>query len=369
MFLPLCYNWGMRNQCSCESQNTEQNSRKLGSLLITDNSGKCLYASKSIKERMGYDAPEVIGKQPGDLWGGHMDRQFYDELWYQIREHKSPFVGFVSNQNKSGERMRERIHVAPIINEKSETKYYVEIQPQKTDTGERSFPSKFSETMSDKSITAGEWYSKLSTWTGIEEQIDFSPSMPVSLFIQKTFIEPTQLRFKERGVDYCLVSDAQNDSEAFQELYSKYYEQIYNYFLHHLSLQKNISQDLTQETFYRALKSLHSYTPGNSSYKTYLLRIAHNLLVNHYRKKTTYSIDDEQLSIIPDKDRLSKMLDRSEIWGAIKSLSGVENRVMSMRYKDGFSVREIAGLLDKTENAIKLILSRTRKKIRNLLND
>lgn len=163
--------------------------------------------------------------------------------------------------------------------------------------------------------------------------------------------------------DRALVKAAQAESERFDVLYRKYFQNIYNYFWYRVSHDADVAEDLTQDTFLRAFQALPRYQDVGSSYAAYLLRIAHNVLVNHYRSQR--SIPTDMLDMMPDaiipdvedRDRLERL------WWAIQDLRPMERDIIYLHYRRGYKLREIAEITGKTENAVKLQLSRARKRL------
>jgi RNA polymerase sigma-70 factor (ECF subfamily) len=135
--------------------------------------------------------------------------------------------------------------------------------------------------------------------------------------------------------------------------------------MRHIQGNVEIAEDLTQDTFYRALRYLESFRPTNASYGTYLLRVAHNVLINYFRKKQFLALIDVD-ETVADKAVDTCTLSEDTLWQSSKLLSN-ERRILSMKYQEGFSIHEIAAMLNKSENAVKLQLSRARKKLRNVL--
>jgi RNA polymerase sigma-70 factor (ECF subfamily) len=182
--------------------------------------------------------------------------------------------------------------------------------------------------------------------------------------ITQELVLPLQEKFSSRITDKLLIEAAQIDAKLFSELYLKYKTEIKKYFLYHVNNLEE-AEDLTQETFVRAFRFLPHFTVSNASYLTYLKRIAHNLVVNYYRDKKT-TIPLENICEYPTDDRLFlDHLNTKELTEQLlASLTPFEQELLTERYLEGHPIRAIAIHLGKTENAIKLTLSRLRKKIK-----
>lgn len=163
-----------------------------------------------------------------------------------------------------------------------------------------------------------------------------------------------------------LIEAAKANPEAYEPLYSKYMERIYTYFWFRVGYQKEIAEDCMQETFVRAFRHVSDFTDKGVSYLSYLLTIAHNLLVNHYRWSQTnraVSLEDVDEAAFDYAQDFMGSLDSQCVWRAVSELSEIERDVLLLRFSKGLSMREIAFQKGKTENAIKLLVSRAKKKL------
>jgi len=102
-------------------------------VIITDENANVLYANRAVEEKTGYSLSEVIGKNPGDVWGGEMPKEFYEKMWHTIKSEKKPFVGEVKNVRKDGSEYWQELHVYPILDNKGEVKFFIGIEPDITD--------------------------------------------------------------------------------------------------------------------------------------------------------------------------------------------------------------------------------------------
>ena len=59
-------------------------------VVITDAHGTILYANMAVEKNTGFSINAVIGKNPGDLWGGQMPKDFYEKMWHTIKDKKTP---------------------------------------------------------------------------------------------------------------------------------------------------------------------------------------------------------------------------------------------------------------------------------------
>lgn len=106
-----------------------------------------------------------------------------------------------------------------------------------------------------------------------------------------------------------LVQEALKDREAFSKIVDLYYKEIFGY-IYKRTLDKEISKDLTQETFLKALKYLSSYK-GKAPLTAWLLKIATNAINEHYRKEIDENIFLRENKKIhyPDQDNPEHQID------------------------------------------------------------
>jgi len=165
--------------------------------------------------------------------------------------------------------------------------------------------------------------------------------------------------------DIQLVALAKQNPKEYEKLYTKYSDKVFNYFWYRTGHNKPLSEDLMQETFLRAFQHLKRFNNRGYSYLTYLITIAHNILVDHYRKPKP--IPFEAIEDIPFEitEGLERKSDAETLWRAIQDLPQSNRDKLLMKYQQDMSVRDIATATGTTENAVKLSLSRTRKKLKD----
>lgn len=164
--------------------------------------------------------------------------------------------------------------------------------------------------------------------------------------------------------DTRLVVTAKQDPKEFERLYTKYSDKVFNYFWYRTSHDKMLSEDLMQETFLRAFKHLQRFNNCGHSYLTYLITVAHSVLVDHYRKPKSIpfeAIEDMPYEVTEDVEKRSEV---ESLWRAIQDLPQSNRDKLIMKYQQQMSIKDIATATGTTENAVKLSLSRTKNKLR-----
>lgn len=165
--------------------------------------------------------------------------------------------------------------------------------------------------------------------------------------------------------DAAIIEQSKSDPKAYAHIYRRYADKVFNYFWYRTGHDKALSEDLMQETFLRAFQQRLRYKAQGYSYLTYLLTIAHNLLVDHYRKPKSIPVEDLPTDTVPYEitEELANKSDAETLWRAVQTLPQQNRDALLMFYQDDKPVRDIAKIMGISENAVKLNLSRTRKKL------
>ncbi|MGM9590177.1 MAG: RNA polymerase sigma factor [Faecousia sp.] len=151
--------------------------------------------------------------------------------------------------------------------------------------------------------------------------------------------------------------------EDYQEIYSLYFQDVYKYVLA-LSRDPSLAEEITQETFFKALKSLDSFQ-GQCKLYVWLCQIAKNTYLS-YLKKHKGSEKEETLT----RSLEEMMLDKESVFlihQALHNLPEPYKEVFSLRVLGELSFREIGLLFGKTENWARVTYHRARLKIKEEL--
>lgn len=171
-----------------------------------------------------------------------------------------------------------------------------------------------------------------------------------------------------------LVKRAQKDSGAFSELYETNYPKIFGYILKRVA-EVQIAQDITSETFLKALKNIKKFRWQNISFSAWLYRIASNEISNYFRKNKYRPISFEKISepisssnpsaeIIQAEEQLEKHKEFLELQKKISRLSAIYQEVIVLRFFEKKKIREISEILGKSEGTVKSLLHRGLEKLR-----
>jgi RNA polymerase sigma-70 factor (ECF subfamily) len=155
----------------------------------------------------------------------------------------------------------------------------------------------------------------------------------------------------------------------FAHVYDEHIWDVYGYLAYRLGSREE-AEDLTQSTFERGLRAWSRYDPTRASAKTWLLTIAHNLLVDHYRasRQTDPLADDHGEQSGPAHPGPEYDLGLSpELADALLTLTQRDREVIALRFGGDLNGPEIAELLGLSLANVQQILSRSLRRLRTVL--
>ena len=184
--------------------------------------------------------------------------------------------------------------------------------------------------------------------------------------------ETTTAPSRERGEPdvRSLVEHAQRgDREALEELYLIHFDRIYSYL--HLSVgNRHDAEDITTQTFLKMLEAIGRFRWQSVPFSAWLFRIAHNLAIDHFRARRRVQWEDE----VPEppgveessaEDQAMDSLGQEGMLALIEQLSAEQRQVLTLKFLFGFANAEVAGILGKTEGAVKSLQHRALASLHN----
>ena len=179
----------------------------------------------------------------------------------------------------------------------------------------------------------------------------------------------------ETAVTFGLVERAQaGDAEAFGLLYDRYVDQVYRYIAYRVA-SAAVAEDLTSETFLRALRRIGSFTWQGRDVGAWFTTIARNLVADHYKsgryrlELTTDDVTDSGTAPVmegPERAVLEGMTNKV-LLEAVKKLNAEQQECIVLRFLQGLSVAETAQVMGKNEGAIKALQYRAIRTLGRLL--
>ncbi len=179
----------------------------------------------------------------------------------------------------------------------------------------------------------------------------------------------------QNRTDYDLVQEFLNGSRtSIEKLINKHRKKVYSYILYNVK-DEHLAEDIFQDTFIKVIRSLkQGKYKDNGRFLSWVLRISHNLIIDHYRKEKqlqTISNDNYETDIfntqkLSDKTIEDRIINRQitrELRGLIQELPQDQKEVVILRHYCDLSFKEIA---DHTNVSINTALGRMRYALINL---
>lgn len=159
-------------------------------------------------------------------------------------------------------------------------------------------------------------------------------------------------------------------AEDLSRVYREHVGAVYGFFAY--SLREAAAEDLTSATFERVLRAWPTYDPAKGSARGWILAIARNLLVDHYRRQShreAVSTDEHPVlleGLTAGEEPLERALAADELRGWLSVLGERERQILALRYAADLPAAEIAGIVDLTAANVHQILSRSLRRLREV---
>ncbi|UCG25168.1 MAG: sigma-70 family RNA polymerase sigma factor [Chloroflexota bacterium] len=172
------------------------------------------------------------------------------------------------------------------------------------------------------------------------------------------------------------VQDAQlltralaGDAAAFGDLYERYLDAIYHYVFYRVGGREE-AEDLTEAIFLRVWQALDKNPPREAPFRLWLYRIAHNVIVDHYRKRKDLLSLEAAAFIQDPEEGPEASVTRRERADMLKRkmllLKEDHQQVLTCRFIVGLSHAETAVIMSRTEEAVRALQYRAIVALRNL---
>jgi RNA polymerase sigma-70 factor (ECF subfamily) len=150
----------------------------------------------------------------------------------------------------------------------------------------------------------------------------------------------------------------QRDQAALTQLYEENFDRIYRYVVLKIG-DRTEAEDMTQQVFLNALKSISSYKWKGMPFSAWLFRIAHNQVVDYFRKKSrrpTVPLDESMaMGGIDPQKVVERKVEIEQMAQATQKLTKAQQEVISLRFAGDLPIAEVAKVMGKSEGAIKAL--------------
>lgn len=152
----------------------------------------------------------------------------------------------------------------------------------------------------------------------------------------------------------------------FDQFYDRALPVVYGYFLRRCGGRKHVAEDLTQETFLSAIRSLDR-SPEIDAPLPWLVSIARRRLVDYYRRQRRRRERGPSLlyhdNLLSDESSSLTTLVEARLITALDGVPKDQRLALILRYVDGLPVAEVARLLDRSQSATESLIRRGRKSL------
>ncbi|MEO5651825.1 MAG: sigma-70 family RNA polymerase sigma factor [Marmoricola sp.] len=162
------------------------------------------------------------------------------------------------------------------------------------------------------------------------------------------------------------------DAEAFGQLYDHYQSSVYR-FLYYRVGSVPLAEDLTAETFFRALRSMSSFRWQGKDFGAWLMTIARNLTTDHFKagrtrlEQTTEDMTTLDTTTDGPEGAVLASLTNEALLEALSNLPAEQRECLVMRFLQGLSIAETADVLGRSAGAVKQLQLRGVRNLAKLL--
>lgn len=172
--------------------------------------------------------------------------------------------------------------------------------------------------------------------------------------------------------DKALIKRCQRgDRQAFDELIRLYYDYVFGFLLKNTA-DETLSEDLTQETFLKMIRSIEKYDPGGSAaFGTWLITIARNCYIDHLRRSRIHLEDMDSLPLEDKRnvaDEVERKLQYEQIMEAMETLPPEQALAIQLKYVENMTLAQIAERFGVQQKTIKSRIHDGTVKLRRKLN-
>jgi RNA polymerase sigma-70 factor, ECF subfamily len=165
---------------------------------------------------------------------------------------------------------------------------------------------------------------------------------------------------------------ADGDENAFAEIYEVLLDPVFRYLYWNLNSRED-AEDLAEEVFLRCMVNIDAYDPRRGPFKSWAFRIAHNLLVDHQRRRGRRGEEELQEdlrdSAVAAPERIEEEERARALREVLQELPSSQIQVIAMKYFAEMSNAEVAKAMGRSEGAVNALQHRSLRHLGRLLED
>lgn len=186
---------------------------------------------------------------------------------------------------------------------------------------------------------------------------------------------PTRTKFLtgQREIEANLIARArQGDRQALSALYEANVQNIYRYVFYRVSSEA-VAEDITSETFLKAIEGLGTYEDRGVPFVAWLYRIAYARIADYYRRGKRQPEPMNVADFASDSDVVEraaiKQMRIDRLVALLPKLTGDQQHVIILRIIEGYSIEETASMINKTQGAVKALQHRALRSLARVYYD
>jgi len=165
----------------------------------------------------------------------------------------------------------------------------------------------------------------------------------------------------------------QRDPDAFAQIYDEHVDVVYRSIYYKVG-DPSVAEDLTAEVFAKAWERIDRFQWRNVPVQHWLLRIARNMVIDHYRSRKRITSPLDELGDTPSDDpspeeSVARDIEVASLGLALGHLPDEQRDVLILRFVEGYSHKDVAGVLGKSVEAVRQIQVRALRALHNLIRE
>jgi len=175
------------------------------------------------------------------------------------------------------------------------------------------------------------------------------------------------MKINQTHIDRLVEETQKGNTKAFGEIYDIYYGQIHKYVFYKVS--SDHVEDVAASVFIKAWTNIKKYRKGSFPFSSWLFRIAHNAVIDHYRTNKEYYELEEKIADESMNPQMfaEQQLNSERVHHALRKLNSNYQEVILLKYMQDLSNKEIAKAMNTNETNVRTLQFRALKKLRELL--
>jgi RNA polymerase sigma-70 factor (ECF subfamily) len=161
----------------------------------------------------------------------------------------------------------------------------------------------------------------------------------------------------------------EGDVEAYGNIYETYLDRIYSYVFYRVR-NEMVTEDITEEIFVKAWNKIKTCRGKEHTFKSWLYRIAHNHIVDTFRKmKKDLPLESEDIGLTDSiEEKVELKLEGQQLLTIISALPKSQKEIILLKFVEGLNNREIEEITGKRQGAVRALQMRALTTLRKHLN-